>query len=131
MKSGNHQWILDLFEKHSEQFPVAVFQGYPGMAYAYALACRAREDAEGERNKEKEKDRDRTRSDDALREAVLAFPQVVLPLADKLGVGVPDEARSEALLQVQVGHSYVYIPTLISVIPLRPQTDQETRQNVG
>ena len=46
VKSGNHQWILDAFEKHAEQFPVAVFQGYPGMGYAYALACRAREDAE-------------------------------------------------------------------------------------
>jgi hypothetical protein len=46
IKSGNYQWILDVFEKYAEQFPVAVFQGYPGMAYAYALACRAREDAE-------------------------------------------------------------------------------------
>jgi hypothetical protein len=46
IKSGNYQWILDVFEKHAEQFPVAVFQGYPGMAYAYALACRTREDVE-------------------------------------------------------------------------------------
>lgn len=49
IKSGNHAWVLSMFEDHSEQYPVAVFQGYPGMAFAYALACRAREDAEKDR----------------------------------------------------------------------------------
>lgn len=46
IKSGNHAWILSLFEEQSEQMPAAVFQGYPGMAFAYALACRAREDGQ-------------------------------------------------------------------------------------
>lgn len=46
IKSGNHAWLLSMFEEQGEQFPAAVFQGYPGMAFAYALACRAREDAE-------------------------------------------------------------------------------------
>lgn len=36
---------------------------------------------------------------------MLAFPQVILPMADKLGISVPDKARTEPLLQVQVGHS--------------------------
>lgn len=112
IKSGNYAWIISMFEEHSEQFPVAVFQGYPGMAFAYALACRAREDAE------KDKVRyvvwfclaiwltiqDRTRSNDALREAILAFPQAVIPLADKIGAEVPASARTHPLMQVQAGY---------------------------
>lgn len=40
---------------------------------------------------------------------MLAFPQVILPMADKLGINVPDAARSEPLLQVQAGHSCVQL----------------------
>lgn len=46
IKSGNHAWILSMFEEQSGQMPAAVFQGYPGMAFAYALACRVREDSQ-------------------------------------------------------------------------------------
>jgi hypothetical protein len=33
------------------------------------------------------------------------FPQVIIPLADKIGATVPGAARSEPLLSVQAGHT--------------------------
>jgi hypothetical protein len=111
IKSGNYEWILSMFEEHSEQMPVAVFQGYPGMAFAYALACRAREDAQ--KNKVSSASigtapgltvQDRTASDQALREAVLAFPQAIIPLANKIGASIPDSVHSNSLTEIQAGY---------------------------
>ncbi|XAO22280.1 hypothetical protein I312_101049 [Cryptococcus bacillisporus CA1280] len=97
IKSGNSSWLLSMIDQGDNQPAAASWLAYPGMAYAKALALRMEED--------KNKNQDHTASDQALREAITDFPQVVVPLADKIGASLPEGVRSEALFNVQAGYS--------------------------
>ena len=84
--------------EQAQSSPAAmVWHGYPGMAYAQALALRADEDAQ--------KHGDRSESDLALQEAMKKFPQVIVPLADKIGASLPGAARTNKLLQIEAGYT--------------------------
>lgn len=97
VKSGNGAWLLSMLEQGDTSPAAASWYAYPGMAYAKALALRADE--------ESRKSKDHTKSDEALQEAISDFPQVVVPLADKIGASLPDKARSHPLLQIEAGYS--------------------------
>jgi hypothetical protein len=112
VKSGNGQWLLSTLEQgvHSNS-AAASLSAFPGMAYAGALAVRAREKEDkstvrlnlpdGRRSPAK----DHTASDETLRQAMKTFPQVIVPLADKIGASLPDGARRHAELQIEAGYS--------------------------
>ena len=74
-----------------------LWHGYPGMAYAQALALRADEVTK--------KHGDRSESDLALQEAMKKFPQVIVPMADKIGANLPGAARTNKLLQIEAGYT--------------------------
>ncbi|OWZ80850.1 cytoplasmic protein [Cryptococcus neoformans Bt85] len=97
IKSGNSSWLLSMINQGDSQPAAASWFAYPGMAYAKALALRMEE--------EKSKSQDHTESDQALREAITDFPQVVVPLADKIGASLPEGIRSEVLFSVEAGYS--------------------------
>lgn len=88
-----------MIDQGDSQPAAASWVAYPGMAYAKALALRMEE--------EKNKNQDHTASDHALREAITDFPQVVVPLADKIGASLPEGVRSEALFNVEAGYRCV------------------------
>lgn len=75
----------------------AVWHGYPGIAYAQALALRADEMAK--------KHGVHHESESALADAMKTFPQVIIPLADKIGASIPGSARSHPLLKLEAGYS--------------------------
>ncbi|ORX41043.1 transcriptional repressor TCF25-domain-containing protein [Kockovaella imperatae] len=106
VKSGNGEWLIQMLEQASVSTAAAAFHGYPGMAYAQALALRADETAK--------KHGDHSESDAALQDAIKTFPQVVIPLADKIGATVPDSSRSHPLLQIQAS----YTPEITNVVHL-------------
>lgn len=97
VKSNNGEWLISILEQASTNQAAMAWHGYPGMAYAQALALRADENAK--------KHGDHSESDLALQEAIKKFPQVVLPLADKLGANVSGAARTHKLLQIEAGYS--------------------------
>lgn len=88
-----------MINQGDSQPAAASWFAYPGMAYAKALALRMEE--------EKNKSQDHTESDQALREAITDFPQVVVPLADKIGASLPEGIRSEVLFSVEAGYRCV------------------------
>ncbi|ORY20750.1 transcriptional repressor TCF25-domain-containing protein [Naematelia encephala] len=97
IKSNNGSWILEMLELSGESPAAEALTAYPGMAFAKALALRADED--------NSKSKEHSRSDAALLDAILTFPQTVVPLADKLGISVPSNARSHALMKIEGGYS--------------------------
>ncbi|WWC65095.1 uncharacterized protein I303_107709 [Kwoniella dejecticola CBS 10117] len=97
VKSNNGAWLLSMLEQGDTSPAAANWYAYPGMAYAKALALRQEE--------ESAKSKDHTRSDGALQEAITDFPQVIVPLADKMGARLPEGARSNPLLQIEAGYS--------------------------
>ena len=97
VKSGNGEWLIQMLEQAEHTPAAAAWHGYPGMHFSQALALRADEKAK--------KHGDHSESDAALRDAIKTFPQVVLPLADKIGASLPDGARSHKLLQIEAGYS--------------------------
>lgn len=97
VKSNNGEWLISMLEQASSHQAAMAWHGYPGMAYAQALALRADENAK--------KHGDHSESDLALQEAIKKFPQVVLPLADKIGANLLGSARTDQLLQMEAGYS--------------------------
>ncbi|WVR08578.1 hypothetical protein IAU60_005633 [Kwoniella sp. DSM 27419] len=97
VKSGNGAWLLEMLEQGDTSSAAASWLAYPGMAYAKALALRAEEEIQ--------KSKDHSKSDEALQEAITDFPQVITLLADKIGASLPDGARSDPLLQIEVGYN--------------------------
>ncbi|TYJ53218.1 hypothetical protein B9479_006141 [Cryptococcus floricola] len=93
IKSGNAAWLTSMIDQGDHHPAAASWYAYPGMAFAKALALRVEED--------KAKSKNHTNSDEALREAITDFPQMVVPLADKIGASLPAGARSEPLLKVE------------------------------
>ncbi|KAG1740292.1 transcriptional repressor TCF25-domain-containing protein [Suillus lakei] len=97
IKSGMAQWLLDVyaefaggktaFEDHLN--PSAL----PGWAYARALALFAREKAGGGQSVGS--------STDALKQAMLAFPEVVPLLADKCDISLSPELRGHRAFRIQ------------------------------
>ncbi|KAJ9111726.1 hypothetical protein QFC19_001087 [Naganishia cerealis] len=87
IKANNIAWL--------DQAAAAMDVSYlPGFAYNRALGMRIK--AQG---------RDDTASDKALQEAILAFPQVILILADKAGFTVDQKVRSHSAFDMQVAYS--------------------------
>ena len=113
VKSGNGEWLIQMLEQASVSDAAATWHGYPGMAYAQALSLRADEDSKkhGVRCtavawfRLADTKQDHSESDVSLQEAIKKFPQVIIPLADKIGAVVPDSARSHPLLQVEASYS--------------------------
>lgn len=105
-----------MIDQGDNQPAAASWLAYPGMAYAKALALRMEE--------EKSKNQDHTASDQALREAIMDFPQVVVPLADKIGASLPEGVRSEALFNVEAGYRCVLkcitFPSYADCLPAIP-----------
>ncbi|KIM79562.1 hypothetical protein PILCRDRAFT_823483 [Piloderma croceum F 1598] len=104
IKCGMGQWLLDLWDyfdeswqegQHRNRVNVSVL---PGWAYARALALRSREDAA--------KDKDHEASDNALREAIQTFPEVVPLLADKADISLSSEIRSARVFQIVTEGSF-------------------------
>jgi hypothetical protein len=90
VKSGNGAWLLSMLDQRENSRAAALWHGYPGMAYARALALHAE---------------DEEKATAALVEAMKAFPEAILLLADKVGASVPDNARGNKLLQTEAGYS--------------------------
>ncbi|KAL1410047.1 hypothetical protein Q8F55_004049 [Vanrija albida] len=103
VKANQGQWLVSMLEMRETSRAVALWHGYPGMAYARALALRAEEDAA--------KDKEHEKSTQALITAIKTFPEVIVLLADKVGADVPGGARSNPLLQVEAG--YTQSPTTV------------------
>lgn len=97
VKSNNGEWLISMLEQASSSTAAMVWHGYPGMAYAQALALRADEDAK--------KHGDHSESDSALQEAIRKFPQVVVPLADKISANIPNAARGKKETQIEAGYT--------------------------
>ena len=97
-----------MIDQGDSQPAAASWFAYPGMAYAKALSIRIEE--------EKRKSQDHTASDLALQEAITDFPQVVVPLADKIGASLPEGVRSEALFSVEAGYRCVLRRMLLSIL---------------
>ncbi|EIW69934.1 hypothetical protein TREMEDRAFT_38605 [Tremella mesenterica DSM 1558] len=95
IKSGNREWLFSMSER-TDIAAARNFQAYPGMAYAKALALREQENMS--------KNEDHTKSDEALRFAMQTFPQVIIPLFDKLSISLPPSARSQDLLSIHAGY---------------------------
>jgi tetratricopeptide (TPR) repeat protein len=97
IKSGMGQWLLDVYAEFSgarTEFedhlnPSAL----PGWAYARALALFAREKAGGGQSVGS--------STDALKQAMLAFPEVVPLLADKCDIPLSPELRGHRAFRIQ------------------------------
>ncbi|KAJ9102582.1 hypothetical protein QFC21_002983 [Naganishia friedmannii] len=86
IKSNNIEWL--------DQVAAAMDVSYlPGFAYNRALGLRIK--AQG---------KDDLESDKALQEAILAFPQVILVLADKAGFSVDQKVRSDSTFDMQVAY---------------------------
>ncbi|KZP07253.1 DUF654-domain-containing protein [Athelia psychrophila] len=98
IRCGMGAWLLEMWE---------LFDGFaqdksrknrvnvnflPGWAYAKALALRAQEDAK--------KDKIHDASDAALKDAILAFPEIVPLLADKADIKIPDDIRSNSRFKI-------------------------------
>lgn len=103
IKSGNGPWLLSMLEQRETTRAVALWFGYPGMAYAKALALRADEDAR--------KDKAHQASSEALATAIRTFPEVVVLLGDKIGADLPAAARMHSLMGVEAG--YTNSPTTV------------------
>lgn len=97
VKSNNGEWLISMLEQASTSPAAMAWHAYPGMAYAQALALRADEVSK--------KHGDHSESDLALQEAIKKFPQVVVPLADKIGASLPDGARGNKLFAIEAGYT--------------------------
>ncbi|OAX36036.1 DUF654-domain-containing protein [Rhizopogon vinicolor AM-OR11-026] len=97
IKAGMGQWLLDVYAEFSGA--KAVFEDHlnpsalPGWAYARALALFAREKAGGQQSV--------GNSTDALKQAILAFPEVVPLLADKCDISLSPELRGHKAFRIQ------------------------------
>ncbi|KAG2365272.1 transcriptional repressor TCF25-domain-containing protein [Suillus spraguei] len=97
IKSGMGQWLLDLYSEFASV--KTVFEDHlnpsalPGWAYARALALFAREKAGGGQSVGS--------STDALKQAMLAFPEVVPLLADKCDISLSPELRGHRAFRIQ------------------------------
>ncbi|KAG0699771.1 transcriptional repressor TCF25-domain-containing protein [Suillus ampliporus] len=97
IKAGMGQWLLDV---HAEFSGVkTIFEDHlnpsalPGWAYARALALFAREKAGGAQQSVGS-------STDALKQAMLTFPEVVPLLADKCDISLSPELRGHRALRI-------------------------------
>ncbi|KAG2072866.1 DUF654-domain-containing protein [Suillus decipiens] len=97
IKSGMGQWLLDVYSEFASV--KTVFEDHlnpsalPGWAYARALALFAREKAGGGQSVGS--------STDALKQAMLAFPEVVPLLADKCDISLSPELRGHRAFRIQ------------------------------
>lgn len=97
IKSGMGQWLLDVYSEFAGA--KTAFEDHlnpsalPGWAYARALALFAREKAGGGQSVGS--------STDALKQAILAFPEVVPLLADKCDISLSPELREHRALRIQ------------------------------
>ncbi|KAF7979523.1 hypothetical protein HWV62_42100 [Athelia sp. TMB] len=115
IKSGMGGWLLEMWDLFDGDALSGV-EGrgkvnvtcLPGWAYSRALALRAQEDAK--------KDQVHEASDAALREAILAFPEVVPLLADKADIRLSGDIRSNRVFQIMTegslssaGHNFLHL----------------------
>lgn len=97
IKSGMGQWLLDVYSEFA--CAKTAFEDHlnpsalPGWAYARALALFVREKAGGGQSVGS--------STDALKQAMLAFPEVVPLLADKCDISLSPELREHRALRIQ------------------------------
>ncbi|KAJ3498394.1 hypothetical protein NLJ89_g10226 [Agrocybe chaxingu] len=101
IKSGMHQWLLDVYDVFEERRKD--FSGkqdtrmnpalLPGWSFARALALKVAEDAT------KEKDHAKSRA--ALKEAAHDFPSIVPLLADKLDATLPANLRAHRDFRIE------------------------------
>lgn len=97
VKSGMGQWLLDVYSEFAGA--KTAFEDHlnpsalPGWAYARALALFAREKTGGGQSVGS--------STDALKQAILAFPEVVPLLADKCDISLSPELREHRALRIQ------------------------------
>lgn len=113
IKAGMGQWLLDVYAEFAGAN--TVFEDHlkpsvlPGWAYARALAIFAREQAGGQQvgflitpiNHVLMKGQSVGGSSDALKHAILAFPEVVPLLADKCDISLSPELRGHKALRIQ------------------------------
>ncbi|KAG2124676.1 transcriptional repressor TCF25-domain-containing protein [Suillus clintonianus] len=96
IKSGMGQWLLDIYSEFAGT--KTAFEDHlnpsvlPGWAYARALALFAREKAGGGQSM--------CSSMDALKQAMLAFPEVVPLLADKCDISLSPELRGHRAFRI-------------------------------
>ncbi|KAF8623167.1 hypothetical protein AX17_007523 [Amanita inopinata Kibby_2008] len=107
---GMGQWLLDVYDVFASR---RRYRGkgkdggdarmdpsvLPGWAYSRALAMWMAEDAK--------KDTDHKASSDALKEAVMSFPAVVLLLAGKIDAEVPNSIRTHKDFDIKMDGSYL------------------------
>ncbi|KAG1838707.1 transcriptional repressor TCF25-domain-containing protein [Suillus subluteus] len=97
IKSGMGQWLLDVYAEFAGVRTVSEDHlnpsALPGWAYARALALFAREKAGGGQSLGS--------STDALKQAMLAFPEVVPLLADKCDIPLSPELRGHKAFRIQ------------------------------
>ncbi|KAF8878008.1 transcriptional repressor TCF25-domain-containing protein [Gymnopilus junonius] len=107
IKSGMHEWLLDMYDvfedrlaKNGGQLQNRLIPSLlPGWAYARALALRISEDAR--------KEEDHTASSEALKEAARDFPSIVPLLADKLDVPIPANVRAHKDFKIMTDRYYL------------------------
>ncbi|EGO27075.1 hypothetical protein SERLADRAFT_446308 [Serpula lacrymans var. lacrymans S7.9] len=104
IKSGMSHWLLDIWnEFHSRSRGKETRSNYsnpsnlPGWAFARALAIRMRE--------ESGKEKSPGDSTDALKQAILGFPSVVVLLADKADITLSSEIRSQKAFKIHTDAS--------------------------
>ncbi|GJE99434.1 transcriptional repressor TCF25-domain-containing protein [Phanerochaete sordida] len=122
IKSGMHQWLIDMWDTQC-QMSASEWQGrahvraLPGWAYARALALFVAE--------EESKDEEHKHSTEALLEAVNAFPSVVPLLADKADITLPGTIRAHAAFRIHTdastlsNHSHAILHLLSHLYALR------------
>ncbi|KAF8812727.1 DUF654-domain-containing protein [Phlegmacium glaucopus] len=101
IKSGMHQWLLDIFDVFTERRNNSGYEQdarldptiLPGWAYARALALRMVEDAS--------KITDHSKSTAALTDAARDFPSIVPLLADKLDISLSAEIRAHRDFKIE------------------------------
>ncbi|KAF6754099.1 transcriptional repressor TCF25-domain-containing protein [Ephemerocybe angulata] len=97
IKSGMHQWLIDVFDLFNGEKgdPGRINPSLlPGWTYTRALALRVAELSDKS---------DHSKSTAALREALNDFPYVVPLLADKLDVSIPASIRSHPDFKIETG----------------------------
>ncbi|KAF7331094.1 hypothetical protein MVEN_02449700 [Mycena venus] len=106
VKTGMGQWLLDMFDLYSTRRSKPQTKDaradpslLPGWSYARALALRTAQKAE-----------DPTAGTTALIEAIRAFPSVVVLLADKLDVLLPNTIRSHRDFKIETDGNNLRAP---------------------
>ncbi|KAK2465838.1 hypothetical protein APHAL10511_001479 [Amanita phalloides] len=111
---GMHQWLLDVYDlflsrrrsRSQEKRDIRMDPSLlPGWAYSRALALWILEEAR--------KDTGHIASSEALKEAILSFPSVVLPLADRIDVTIPDNVRAHKDFKIEVDGNYLSLANAI------------------